>query len=332
MNKNIFKKWWFWILVAILIIASIILVVVLNNRDNDDDDDVDIRDTRGSDNPFIGKWYISTDDGIFYMEFFKNDKCEYGNDSTSIKCEYEYDKNRITIDYSDDEDPIDQEYTVGSNYIKIGDKKMYKKRAKAEKELDSKETNNSSDDVDSSSNLNTKDQMIVDIKKLFDEGLAFDTGDYVKGDIPAGEYAYIKFEGSGSYYCEKNAAGEIVDNENFSSFGYVKVHAVGNLETNGVLINVSAFDKLGVKGAKEIYEKLNDQTDWNQSGYYKVGLDIDPGKYVVESIGSGYYSILSGPVSNSKIIDNDNFNGKANINIKKGQYLELSNAIITKAN
>ena len=176
------------------------------------------------------------------------------------------------------------------------------------------------------------DIMISKISKLIDEKQAFDAGSYIKGDIPADEYAFIKFSGSGSYYCEKDGAGNIVDNENFDSFGYVKVHAVGNLETDGVLIKTSAFDKLGVKGAKEIYEKLNDQSDWNQSGYYKVGTDIEPGKYVVESMGSGYWAIMTGPVSNSDIVDNDNFNGKATINLSNGRYLKLSKATITKAN
>lgn len=176
------------------------------------------------------------------------------------------------------------------------------------------------------------DIMISKISKLIDEKQAFDAGSYIKGDIPADEYAFIKFSGSGSYYCEKDGAGNIVDNENFDSFGYVKVHAVGNLETDGVLIKTSAFDKLGVKGAKEIYEKLNDQSDWNQSGYYKVGTDIEAGKYVVESMGSGYWAIMTGPISNSDIVDNDNFNGKATINLSNGRYLKLSKATITKAN
>lgn len=179
--------------------------------------------------------------------------------------------------------------------------------------------------------LTESEKMIVKISALFDEKLAFDTGSYIQGDIPAGEYAFIKFSGSGSYYCEKDGAGNIIDNENFDSFGYVKVHSVGNLETSGVLINVSAFEKLGVKSAKEIYEILNDQSNWNQGGYYKVGVDIAPGRYIVESIGSGYWSIMTGPVSASEIVDNDNFNGRATINLSNGQYLNLSRATISKA-
>lgn len=195
----------------------------------------------------------------------------------------------------------------------------------------SNSSNSSSEEQQEVKELTESEKMIVKIATLFDEKLAFDTGSYIQGDIPAGEYAFVKFSGSGSYYCEKDGAGNIVDNENFDSFGYVKVHSVGNLETRGVLINTSAFERLGVKGAKEIYEILNEKSNWNQGGYYKVGVDIEPGRYVVESFGSGYWSIMTGPVSDSRIVDNDNFNGRASINLSNGQYLKLSRATISKA-
>ena len=189
----------------------------------------------------------------------------------------------------------------------------------------------STDDKKETKELTESEKMIVKIMALTDEKLAFDTGEYIQGDIPAGEYAFIKFSGSGSYYSEEDAAGNIVDNENFASFGYVKVHSVGNIKTRGVLISTSAFERLGVKSAKEIYEILNNQNNWNQSGYYKVGVDIDPGRYVVESIGRGYWAIMTGPVGSSDIVSNDNFNGKSSINLLNGQYLELNRATITKA-
>lgn len=194
------------------------------------------------------------------------------------------------------------------------------------------ETSDSSSTTEEESEELTEAQiMVAKILDLIDEKLAFDAGNYIQGDIPAGEYAFVKFPDSGSYYCEKDGAGNIVDNENFDSFGYVKVHSVGNLETDGVLINVSALKKLGVNGAKEVYETLNNQSDWNQSGYYKVGADINPGKYVVESIGTGYWAIMTGPVSSGDIVDNDNFNGRATIKLAKGQYLSLSRATISKS-
>lgn len=178
--------------------------------------------------------------------------------------------------------------------------------------------------------LTESEKMIVKISALIDTGDAFDAGDYIKGDIPAGEYLFVKFDGGGSYYSEEDEAGNIIDNENFDSFGYVKVHATGNLETRGVLINLSVLETLGVKSGKELYETLNDKKDYNQGGCYKVGLDIEPGKYVLESFGSGYWEIMSGPVSGGDIVDNDNFNGRASINLKNGQYLSISRATITK--
>ena len=194
-------------------------------------------------------------------------------------------------------------------------------------------TNSNSNHEQTPRELTASEKMIVSISELISEGLAYDTGNYIKGDITPGEYAFVKIDGSGSYYSEEDAAGNIVDNENFDSFGYVKVHGVGNLETRGVLISVSAFERLNVTGAKQIYEILNNQTDYNQGGYYKVGADIEPGQYVLESIGGrGYYAIMSGPVSNSDIIKNDNFNGRASVSLKSGQYLDLSRSTFTKQN
>lgn len=174
--------------------------------------------------------------------------------------------------------------------------------------------------------LSKKDKLLVEISILFSKKLAFDAGSYIKGDIPAGEYAFVKFSGGGSYYEEDDEAGNIIDNENFDSFGYVKVHEAGNLKTRGVLINVNSFNDLGVSSAKEIYEILNEKEDWNQAGYYKVGVDIESGRYVLESIGNGYWAIMTGPVGDSDIEDNDNFSGRAEVNVSDGQYLELHRA------
>lgn len=178
--------------------------------------------------------------------------------------------------------------------------------------------------------LTESEKMFLKITALMDENLAFDTGDYIKGDIPAGEYAFIKFSGSGEYYSEEDSAGNIIENENFDSFGYVKVHAAGNLTTRGVLVSINAFEKLEVTGAKELYEILNNNNDYHEGGYYKVGVDIPTGQYVLESYGSGYWAVMTGPVGASDIVDNDNFNGRAAVIVKNGQYLTLSRATYTK--
>lgn len=174
-----------------------------------------------------------------------------------------------------------------------------------------------------------REEMILTIGVLFDNDLAFDVGDYIPGDIPKGEYAFIGINNS-KYYCEKDIAGSIIDNENFQSFGYVYVHGVGNVETDGVLVRVEALDILEVSGAKELYEILTEQSDYNQGGMYKIGIDIPAGLYTLESTGNAYMALLSGPVGNNKIINNDNFNGRKQISTQNGQYLDLYKAIISE--
>ena len=164
---------------------------------------------------------------------------------------------------------------------------------------------------------------------LMDDKTVFDVGDYIAGDIPKGEYAFIGIN-KGKYYCEEDTAGNIIDNENFQSFGYVYVHGVGNVETDGVLVNVDAFERIGVTGAKELYEILTEQSDYNQGGMYKIGTDIPAGLYTLESTGNAYMALLSGPVGNNDIIDNDNFNGRKQVSTQNGQYLELYKAIISE--
>lgn len=173
-------------------------------------------------------------------------------------------------------------------------------------------------------------KMFVKITSLFDEKLAFYSGIYSKGDIKDGEYIFINFSENGSYYCEKDSTGNILDYENFDSFGYVKVHSIGNIETNGVLISVSAFEKLGVKSAKEIYEILYKESNWNQGGYYKIGTDIKPDRYIVESVGKGYWVVVTGPVGDRKIINDGYLNGSEDIYLSNGQYIRLKNTAIGK--
>jgi hypothetical protein len=173
-------------------------------------------------------------------------------------------------------------------------------------------------------------KMIEKITALFASKQAFDTGSYIKGEIPSGEYGFVSFEGSGKYYSEKDQAGNIIDNENFDSFGYVYVHDSGNLETQGVLINTSAFSTLGVSGAKQIYEVMNNLENYTDSAWYKVGVDIPPGQYVIESYGQGYVAVMAGPVGKSDIVDNENFNGKYSTTVTDGQYLQISKGKIAQ--
>jgi len=175
-----------------------------------------------------------------------------------------------------------------------------------------------------------QEKMFDSLSVLIASGQAFDTGSYVKGDIPKGEYAFVTFDGGGQYYSEEDSAGNIIDNENFDSFGYVYVHGVGNVETQGVLIKVGALKKLGAKNAKKVYETLNNTEDYHGAAWYKVGADLKPGQYTIKSYGEAYVAVMSGPVGDSEIVDNNNFKGKYSVSVQSGQYLQVSRGEILR--
>ena len=207
------------------------------------------------------------------------------------------------------------------------DNQIANNNTSADNQIDVNNNTAAGNQTDTSNNTTTGNQtdnqeppksVFQKLLDLIDEGkLAFDTGDYSKGDIPKGEYAFVRI-GDGQYYCEKDIAGNIIDNENFSSFGYVKVNAVGNITTRGLLVNIKTFKDIGVKGAKELYELINDQPNYDQAGMYKIGSDLAAGTYKLKSIGSGYYAIKTGPVGgNNKIVNNGSFSGNKSVTVTK---------------
>lgn len=210
------------------------------------------------------------------------------------------------------------------------EKKKAEEAKKAEEEAAKKAEEEAAKKAAEEAKKTPQEKMIEKVTGLMSSKQAFDAGSYIKGDIPEGEYAFISFTEDGKYYSEKDPAGNIIDNENFDSFGYVYVHDSGNLETRGVLISTSAFSTLGVSSAKEIYEILNNVQDYKDAGWYKVGVDIQPGKYVIESYGEGYVAIMGGPVGKNDIIDNEIFNGRYSVNVTNGQYLKISRGKITQ--
>ena len=175
------------------------------------------------------------------------------------------------------------------------------------------------------SNFSAKLESLIQNKK------AFRRGNYVKGDIPAGEYAFSIYENSGSFYNEDDASGKSIDYQDFNTFGYVKVHAAGNLVSRGLLVSMDGLRELGLSGAKELYEKLNNKDSWKESGHYKVGVDIEPGTYLLESPEDGFYSIKATPVGGGEeIIDFSMFDGRINVTVQEGQYLFVRKATLTK--
>lgn len=182
-----------------------------------------------------------------------------------------------------------------------------------------------------------KQDFLESIIKLIEEDDAsvFNPGDYISGEIPEGNYAFVGFAVEDDeifdqkyHYSEENKNGETIDFDMFDSFGYVYVHGEGNVKTEGALINESAFEKLKVNGAKQIFELLYAKSDYVDAGYYKVGVDIPAGSYVLESNGEGYAAIETGPVGDTEIITNNKFNGKYQVDVEEGQYLTFTKASI----
>lgn len=170
----------------------------------------------------------------------------------------------------------------------------------------------------------TQEKSALDL--LIDKKMAFPPGTYARGSIPKGDFIFISERGG--YYGEERD-GQILDNENCHSFGYVYNHAMGDITTHGLLIAKDALQELNASGAKALYERLTKQADYNFSGHYKVGSDIPPGRYIVESAGEAYVEINRGPVGNGEIISNDNFNEKKSLNLRVDQFIKISRATIS---
>lgn len=162
--------------------------------------------------------------------------------------------------------------------------------------------------------------------QLVSAGQAFEPGSYAKGTIPKGEYAYV---GRNEGYFGEELNGQIIDNQIFPSFGYVYVHGIGDIKTDGFLLSSTALKKLGYASASDVYRSLTKQEAYNFSGMYKVGTDLPAGNYVIKSAGDGYVSVNTGPVGNSEIAWNDNFHGTKSANLTNGQYIELNKASIS---
>ncbi|WP_257827219.1 hypothetical protein [Burkholderia glumae] len=164
------------------------------------------------------------------------------------------------------------------------------------------------------------------MQELVSARLAFEPGSYAKGTVPKGEYAYV---GKSEGYFGEEINGHIIDNQIFPSFGYVFVQGVGDIKTAGYLLSPVALKKLGYKSASEVFRSLTGQDAYNLSGMYKVGVDLPAGNYIIESTGTAYVSVNTGPVGNGEIVWNDNFHGTKSANLTNGQYIELNNASIS---
>ena len=68
-----------------------------------------------------------------------------------------------------------------------------------------------------------------------------------------------------------------------------------------------------------------------ESGMYKVSRDLKPGKYVLKSKKSGYYSIFSDSKGSiSSVLESKNFAVKTEVTLEKDQYINLIDATLQK--
>lgn len=186
-------------------------------------------------------------------------------------------------------------------------------------------------ETQSVSELSPKDKMRKQLNQMVSNDTIFGPGSYAKGDIPVGEYVFMPMSDNGSYYSEEDEAGNIIDNENFDSFGYVYVHGAGNISVKGALIPLSTLNQLDADSPREIYGLLRDKDNYMDSGYYKIGTDLPSGEYTIQSYGEGYVEVASGPVGNSQIVDNEIVNGSHSVVVTDGQYLKVSRGFIVES-
>lgn len=72
----------------------------------------------------------------------------------------------------------------------------------------------------------------------------------------------------------------------------------------------------------------DDKLDWYSSGMYKVGVDIQPGEFLIVSTEtSGYFAVLKNSSGSfDSIISNDNFSYRTYVTLLDGQYFEVKRA------
>lgn len=137
-------------------------------------------------------------------------------------------------------------------------------------------------------------------------------------DLDAGTYLIF---GSGYMELSKDSTGEIesiITNDNYINTRYIAVK-------NGEYFEFSDGKAYRVKDAPEI----SNNGEVLDEGMYRVGRDLEPGEYKVESLTddeySGYYEVCNGSRGSiDSIVTNDNFSGTKYITVSDGQYLKLS--------
>ncbi|MCR4718259.1 MAG: copper amine oxidase N-terminal domain-containing protein [Firmicutes bacterium] len=147
----------------------------------------------------------------------------------------------------------------------------------------------------------------------------YGNGTYCVGDdIPEGMYILISETKNGYFAITSDANGRsILTNDNFGGNTYVELKKNTFLE----LINCYAINYTD--------DLVFDAVDNGYvTGMFKVGKDIEAGRYKLLTVSSGYYAIYNIPYG--EIVANDFFYGDNYIELKKGQYVQINDCLIKK--
>ncbi|MDR1821002.1 MAG: S-layer homology domain-containing protein [Oscillospiraceae bacterium] len=148
---------------------------------------------------------------------------------------------------------------------------------------------------------------------------SYSEGSYLVGrDIPAGLYYVEATKGLGFCRLNSDASGS------FSS-----LLATGTFYT-WTFIEVLAGEYLYLEHAAATPASEISPINLCCEGMYRVGYDIPPGEYTLQSTGSyqAYAAVLSGTRGASRIVTNSLFTGQCVLSAQSGQLLELSDAEI----
>ncbi len=146
-------------------------------------------------------------------------------------------------------------------------------------------------------------------------------GTYLVGsDIPAGRYKGTTTSDSGYWQIASDANGaNIIANDNVTGQFYVQVKTGQYLELSGVEITkVTAAPAPAAPKSTSISD-----------GTYLVGTDITAGRYKGKTTADSGYWQISSDANGANLIANDNVIGQFYVQVKTGQYLELSGVEIT---
>lgn len=98
-----------------------------------------------------------------------------------------------------------------------------------------------------------------------------------------------------------------------------------------VLLSLMLALTLAVCGAALAENPFEGMTTY-EAGQYKVGLDMQPGEYVLLATGSiaGYFCVSS-DANGRDILFNDNFEVNSIIEVRRGEYVQLNRCIAIDA-